>query len=496
MLKIRKDFAIKVVSVIAVVTFLATATVYPNSTTPPNSNLRKELDFNDTDTTSRYLCVLLSALWHKTILLDGRPPEEAFLRVENIVTNNPNVGERGIEITRDGEGNLWISHEQGKTYIVAYKTGEFGPKSKEEFIASVNEKREKLPSDTRQSSTLKPVLFDGRRLFEGEDLVLNVEVDAIYRQQKINLETHLGGCAACCGYMALKILGTPLNAFEEYVKAIEESGGSVIDETAEMLTFGSIATLATVLGFSTELTLSESPEYYEERLARQDTGDMEKAYLIGVKNYAQHPNANIAYNTVLTVSDIEKALQHDNALVVIGFSWSGLYGQFVDDAKGNTFLEDHAVIIDRVQTVNDTKKVHVIDPYSGDVHEKRRNPIGEREYWLTAEQFEKAELKPGGAIIIRKKSFEERLVEIEELIGTLRPNEGLIIFVTTADQEEIIKKHPRLSRYKFATCVYNSLPLEAREDFSRILKNRTFQRDGYLRDFTDYQHVKKYLTQK
>ena len=136
MVKFNKVFGVKIVSVVAVIIFLVTATVYPNSTTPPNSNLRKELDFNDPDATSRYLCVLIAALWHKTILLDGRSPEEAFLRAENIVTNNPNVGERGIEITRDGEGNLWISHEQNKTYIVAYKTGEFGPKSKEEFIAS------------------------------------------------------------------------------------------------------------------------------------------------------------------------------------------------------------------------------------------------------------------------------------------------------------------------------------------------------------------------
>lgn len=91
---------------------------------------------------------------------------------------------------------------------------------------------------------------------------------------------------------------------------------------------------------------------------------------------------------------------------------------------------------------------------------------------------------------------EERLADVEALIRGLRANEGLIIFVTTADQEEIIKKHHRLSRYKFATCVYNSLPLAVREDFARILKNRTFQRDGYLRDFTDYQHAKKYMTQK
>ena len=103
---------------------------------PPNFNLRKALDFNDPDATSRYLCVLLAALWHKSILLDGMTPEKAFLRVENIVTNNPNVRERGVEITRDEEGNLWISHEPDKTYIVAYETGEFGPKSKEEFIAS------------------------------------------------------------------------------------------------------------------------------------------------------------------------------------------------------------------------------------------------------------------------------------------------------------------------------------------------------------------------
>ncbi|MBL7159063.1 hypothetical protein ISS85_01160 [Candidatus Microgenomates bacterium] len=230
------------------------------------------------------------------------------------------------------------------------------------------------------------------------------EIDRIYRPQRVNPETHRGGCAANCGYMALRILGAPVESFEDYIQKIKEVGGSVVDETAETLTFGSIATLATNLGFSTKLILGGSSEYYEDRLARDDINNMERTYINEVKNYAQNYPTNVVYEKRLNSVDVEEALRQKDAILIMGLSWPGLYGQFIDDEKGNKFFNDHAVIIDEVEISNGDRKVHIIDPYVGDVHAKRENPIGEKEYWLTEEQFRNAELEPGGAIIIRKVS--------------------------------------------------------------------------------------------
>lgn len=231
-----------------------------------------------------------------------------------------------------------------------------------------------------------------------------LNTNTVYERQRINKENHRGGCAACCGYMALKMLGVLYSDFEEYLEDIKKTGGVVVDKIAKTLTFGSIAILAADLGFATSISMSAPEEYYKKRFADPKASEMEKIYIGEFMRCASSPNPRLtaSYGKGISFESIKRDIS-DGGLAVVGLSWPGLYGQFSDDDEANSFFETHAVVVDQFEN-GIAPRAHVTDPYSGDLHPGGKNPIGDKEYWLTKGQLENALLRPGGVIIIGPKS--------------------------------------------------------------------------------------------
>ena len=100
-------------------------------------------------------------------------------------------------------------------------------------------------------------------------------------------------------------------------------------------------------------------------------------------------------------------------------------------------------------------------------------------------------LYDGNRLFEGKDLIKTMLEGIEELAESLGTYERLVIFVTTLGKAEIIKKHHKLSQYP--VCVSNGLPMGARSNFTRILSNRDFKREGYLRLPKNYKELRRYL---
>jgi predicted unusual protein kinase regulating ubiquinone biosynthesis (AarF/ABC1/UbiB family) len=130
MLKFNKALNSKIISVIIACVFLFNNTAYGVDLSE-KSLLRKHIDFNDVTVTPRYLCVLLAATYHSSILKDKLSSEQAFARVMEAM-NKSDSGKQGIKVVKHKD-SIWIYSEQANIYIVAYDNGQFGSKSKKEF---------------------------------------------------------------------------------------------------------------------------------------------------------------------------------------------------------------------------------------------------------------------------------------------------------------------------------------------------------------------------
>ncbi len=144
MIKFKKAYSIKIVSILVSVIFLFTSTTYGLELSK-KSHLRKNLDFSKPDAVStRYLCVLLAA----SLVESSGKISSSLLE---------NAKSRGIQIENDKEGNVWIYHEQDNIYIATYKDGQFGPKSKEQFNNRNNAEEESLPPRTDWAKVLTKI---------------------------------------------------------------------------------------------------------------------------------------------------------------------------------------------------------------------------------------------------------------------------------------------------------------------------------------------------
>ena len=143
MVRIRKGFSIKVISIIVAVLFIVTSNIYPDTLSTYNFYLRKKIDFdNKKEITPRYLCTMLAAAVHKSIL-EGNHGETFREILENVITKYKlpdlleEIERQGVQTKIDKEkGTIWIYHETDNIYIALhYKDGDgqFGPKEKEDF---------------------------------------------------------------------------------------------------------------------------------------------------------------------------------------------------------------------------------------------------------------------------------------------------------------------------------------------------------------------------
>lgn len=126
MIKFNKVFNSKIISLILACVFLITNIAYGIDLSE-RSHLRKRLDFNDLNAFPRYLCVLLAATYHNSILKDKLSPERALAKVMEEMGRR-NAEERGIKVVAH-EGSIRIYHEQDNIDITAYNDGTFGPKN-------------------------------------------------------------------------------------------------------------------------------------------------------------------------------------------------------------------------------------------------------------------------------------------------------------------------------------------------------------------------------
>jgi len=185
MIKFKKAYSIKIISILVSVVFLFTSTTY-GIDLPRKSHLRKNLDFNKKEDI-RYRCTFLAATIHKKILeiRDKMSPEEIGKIAEQelkLLLDQPWT--HGINYRIDKEGNFWIYHEADKlypesTYIKVYARGEFpgqfGPKKKEnleiKWIGRVNVELKKHINELLQLDEVAK-LFNSRGLNK-----LSVKID-------------------------------------------------------------------------------------------------------------------------------------------------------------------------------------------------------------------------------------------------------------------------------------------------------------------------------
>ncbi|MBU4589560.1 MAG: hypothetical protein KKG01_01395 [Candidatus Omnitrophica bacterium] len=133
MIKFRKDYNVKIISLLLVGVFFITSTGYGIDLSE-TTHLRKQLDFSNKEENPRYLCTMVAAAIHKSILL-GKNGDTWKEILEPVISKYKranlleSVQRQGIHIEKDIDSNIWnISHQQSNTEIIVLPDGQFGPK--------------------------------------------------------------------------------------------------------------------------------------------------------------------------------------------------------------------------------------------------------------------------------------------------------------------------------------------------------------------------------
>jgi len=102
MMNFRKSFTTKIISILIAVSFTVTTNVY-SDTLSANTYLRKQLDFNNKEITPKYLCTMVAAAIHRSIL-EGRSKITPREILEDVIKkhNSPDLFQKiersGIKI--------------------------------------------------------------------------------------------------------------------------------------------------------------------------------------------------------------------------------------------------------------------------------------------------------------------------------------------------------------------------------------------------------------
>ncbi|MFH1854394.1 MAG: hypothetical protein ABH815_03675 [Candidatus Omnitrophota bacterium] len=133
MIKFKKDYNFKFVSILIAMLFLLNSTAYGIDLSN-KTHLRKHLDFNnDRGVISRYFWVLLGAAYQEILKDKTDISPQQFLES---LRSNPElsklVQDENLQVIEDVDGNVWIYHEETNSYVI-YKDGLFWPKEETEF---------------------------------------------------------------------------------------------------------------------------------------------------------------------------------------------------------------------------------------------------------------------------------------------------------------------------------------------------------------------------
>jgi len=189
----RKPYNVKIVAILVALMFCFTSTGYGINLSN-RTHLRKPLDFSDTETSVKYICVALAALYNNLVLKNGLSSQEAFKEIIDRA-HLPNVQNRRIGVIEDTEGNLWVYHGSENIYIKLEARGQFSPKSREEFLEMSHRRlffeiqgATDLREQHRLREELENTLHELHRAIPEEDIDEIVEIGQSVNNKEASVE--------------------------------------------------------------------------------------------------------------------------------------------------------------------------------------------------------------------------------------------------------------------------------------------------------------------